>query len=292
MSTHLMRKSFDLEIKGDAGNPFQDNSGSFTAYVARFSNLDRAREIIQPGAFKNLSLFSQEGWVGVNHDMASLPVAYIKSATQDANGLLVTAEWHSTLEAQACRSVVLERLRAGKSVKCSIGYRVLDSFKDSLNGQPITRLTALEIFEASIVNLPANPAADVVSAKSTEGRMDDKILTVNALKAWLEAETKAGRVLSRANAGKLREWHGKLTSACNELKEMLDTYDPQHDEPDGDEGKTGMGNPPPQVAKAPVSAGDGCTSPGAQAQAGKPKSLDLLRAASLRARLSLLQPST
>lgn len=270
----MPHKSFDLDIKA------QDDSGGFTAYVARFGNVDRTKEVIQPGAFKNLDGFSVDGWVGLNHDMARLPIALIDTAKQDATGLLISARWHSTPEAQACRAVVNERMRAGKSVKCSIGYKVLDSFKDSVNGQPITRLTALEIFEASIVNLPANPAADVVSAKSTEGHMDDKILTVNALKAWLEAETKAGRVLSRANVGKLREWHGKLTSACNEIKEMLDTYDPQHNEPDGDEG-----NPAPQVAKAPVSAGDGSTSPGAQAQAGKPKSLDLLRAASLRARI-------
>lgn len=288
----LAHKSFDLDFKA------QDDAGTFTAYVARFGNVDRVKEVIDPGAFKNLSGFATDGWVGLNHDMQRLPVALIESAKQDQAGLLVTARWHSTPEAQACRAVVRERMAAGKSVKCSIGYRVLDSCKDYRDGQAVTRLTALEIFEASIVNLPANPAADVVSAKSQEARVDGKILTLDALKAWLDAETKAGRVLSRANAGKLREWHTGLSSMCDQLKEMLDAYDPQeppHGEPDGDEGD-GKGTasipPPSGKAPAPTSAGDGATSPAAQHSGGRPKSLDHLRAASLRARLSLLSPST
>jgi uncharacterized protein len=263
------RKSFDLDLKA------QDDSGAFTAYVARFGNVDRTKEVIEPGAFKNVAEFAVDGWVGLNHDMAALPVALIDSAKQDASGLLISARWHGTPEAQACRTVVTERLRAGKSVKCSIGYRVLDSFKDFADGQSITRLTALEIFEASIVNLPANPAADVVSAKSRGDDMSEKVLTLESLKAWLEQQTKSGRVLSRANAGKLREWHSGLSGMCSQLKEMLDTYDPQ-DEPDADD-------------KSPISAGDGATSPAAQLAAGK--SLTQLRAASLRARLSLLHTS-
>jgi HK97 family phage prohead protease len=258
----IRHKSFDLDLKAD-------DAGGFVAYVARFGNVDRTKEVIEPGAFKNLESFAVDGWVGVNHDMAALPVAIVESAAQDAIGLKVAGRWHSTPAAQACRAVVTERLRAGKSVKCSIGYKVLDSFKDAIDGRPITRLTGLELFEASIVNLPANPAADVIAAKSH----DPKLLTLDTLRSWLDAEAKTGRVLSRANHGKLREWHGSLESMCRQIKEMVDAYDPDDDD------KAEPSNPPPQ--KSPD--GDGCGS-----VAGK--SADKLRAALLRARMSLANP--
>jgi HK97 family phage prohead protease len=262
----IQHKSFDLSIK--AG----DDPGGFVAYVAAFGNIDRAAEIIEPGAFKNLPSFAVDGWVGVNHDMGDLPVAIVETATQDARGLKLAARWHSTPKAQACRAVVNERLAAGKSVKCSIGYKVLDSFKDSVDGRPVTRLTALDLFEASIVNLPANPAASVIAAKSHA----EKVLTLESLQAWLDAETKAGRVLSRANHSKLREWHGSLAAMCDQIKEMVDTYDPDMDD---DDDKTESSNPPPQ--KSPD--GDGCGS-----VAGK--AANQLRAALLRAQLSLANP--
>ena len=256
----ISRKTFDLEVKAGNGSSLAEDTGVFRAYVARFGNVDRVNEVISPGAFKTVESFISNGWIGVNHNMASLPIAYIESAVQDSHGLLVSAKWHSTPEAQACRAVVTERLKAGKSVKCSIGYKVLDSFKDIQDGRSVTRLTSLDLFEASIVNLPANPAADVLSAKSEGG----KVLTLDDLKTWLDAETKAGRVLSRSNHGRLKEWHGSLSSMCEQIKEMVDTHDP--DRPDEADDETKAANPAVETGKL----------------------IDKLRAASLRARLSLL----
>lgn len=253
----IQHKSFDLDFKAD-------DMGGFTAYVARFGNLDRVNEVIEPGAFKNVDAFASEGWVGVNHDMKSLPVAMIENVAQDSNGLLVTAKWHSTPEAQACRAVVNERLSAGKAVKCSIGYRVLDSVKGTLEGKSITRLKALEIFEASVVLLPANPAASVLSAKSA-----DNVLTIDALRSWLDAETKAGRVLSRSNHAKLREWQGTLEAMTAQLKAMCDEHDPDAEMEMG-EGEDDSGEIPAVLAG---------------------KSANELRAALLRAQLSLLRSS-
>lgn len=253
----IQHKSFDLDFKAT------DDAGGFTAYVARFGNVDRTNETIEPGAFKNLDDFLGSGWIGVNHDMKSLPVAYVEHATQDGHGLLVSAKWHGTADAQACRTIVNERLAAGKSVKCSIGYRVLDSVKGTLDGKSVTRLKSLDLFEASIVNLPANPGASVLAAKSH----DPGVLTLDDLKAWIDAQAKAGRVLSRSNHSRLKEWQQNLSSMCDQIKEMVDAHDPDAGMDADDDGG---------ALPAIYTAG---------------KSADELRAALLRARLALLQPS-
>ena len=251
----IQHKSFDLDLKDDGGD-------GFMAYFAAFGNVDRVGEIIEPGAFKNLGAFSADGWVGTNHDMEMFAGAgYPTEVGQDARGLWVRGKWHSTPDAQVVRTKVKERLDAGKSVKCSIGYKVLDSFKDVAGGRSVTRLTALDLFEVSFVNIPANPAASVLAAKSH----DPSVLTLDSLKALIETETKAGRVLSRANCDRLKGWHGTLSKMCGDLKDMIDAHDP-----DGDPGSEPDGDPDDMAAM---------------------KSLEKLRAASLRARLTLLQPS-
>jgi HK97 family phage prohead protease len=212
----IEHKSFDVEFKS-----FGD-SGEVELYAAVFNNVDRVDDVILPGAFKNLDEFARDGWLGVNHDMSGMGHATIESATQDDRGLLLTAKFHSTAEAQALRTVVKERKDRGKSVKASIGYAVTDHAFEKREGRKVRLLKGLDIFEASIVNLPANPLAGVASVKSC----GPDVLTLDALKALIDAETKAGRVLSRANHSRLKEWHGTLSAMADQVKEMVDAHDP------------------------------------------------------------------
>jgi HK97 family phage prohead protease len=137
---------------------------TFVFYAATWDGPDRAGEIIRRGAFANLDAFIKTGWIAASHDNAAAPIAAPVTATQDARGLLIEARWHQTPMARDWRTVVKERLAAGKSVSASIGYRVHDYEMTSIRGQPVRVLTNIELFEASIVNLPANPMAGVVSA--------------------------------------------------------------------------------------------------------------------------------
>jgi HK97 family phage prohead protease len=156
----IERKNLLLEVKADPGD-----AGSVDLYASVFSNVDRAGEIVAPGAFKNLDAFVDEGWLAVSHEWGDLPVASIRTASQDQTGLRIVADWHSTDAAQACRTVVKERLDRGRSVKCSIGYRVLE---DEIDRKGVRHLKQIELFEASIVNLPANAKAGVVAVKQLE----------------------------------------------------------------------------------------------------------------------------
>jgi HK97 family phage prohead protease len=144
----------------------EEASGSFSGYASVFSIVDRAGEIVAPGAFtKSLEAFQSDGWIAVAHDWDALPVASIKDCRQDAKGLWVEAEFHSTPAAQATRTYVRERLQRGKSVGLSIGYFV----HDSLSTKEGLLLKEIEVSEASIVTMPANPAAGAVRAKAVVG---------------------------------------------------------------------------------------------------------------------------
>lgn len=208
----IEHKSFDVEWKGLA-----DESGSVELYAAAFGNVDRANERIEPGAFKNLDEFVGSGWLAVNHDWNRLPIATVDHATQDGKGLKITAHFHSTPDAQAVRTTIKERLDRGKSVKASIGYKVLDDEDITLDGKSVRSLKAIDLYEASIVNVPCNPAAGVIGAKS--------MMTLDEFHG-LVAEYKAGRVLSAANRATLARLHSQHAAALADLQSLLDATDP------------------------------------------------------------------
>mgnify|MGYP000591310158 CR=1 FL=1 len=65
-------------------------------------------------------------------------------------------------------------------------------------------------------------------------------------KAWLDVEAKAGRVLSRSNHARLREWQGTLEAMTSQLKAMCDEHDPDKGEEevgedDDEQGYEGVG---------------------------------------------------
>lgn len=241
----LERKSFECEVKADG------DDGSFELYALVFNNEDRQGDIIAPGAVKNLDELVRDGWGALNHRAMDLPVAYAESATQDTKGLLIRGKFHTHPEAQACRTVVRERKAAGKRVLCSIGYAIEDAAQELRNGEPVRILKAIRVYEFSFVNLPANPLADVVSAKSSTAPPEPNVSTnpnpaagdadgagiLAGLKRLLGLETKAGAAISRANRDKLRgvadamdEHHKCGLEKCAELHKCVKAMKAHHEE--------------------------------------------------------------
>jgi uncharacterized protein len=197
----LSRKAFDVKIE-----PGTD-PGTIVLYAATWGGPDRQGEAIDPGAFVNLETFVKDGWIALSHDFAELPIATVESATQDAKGLLLVCRWHSTDDAQECRTVVKERMERGKAVKCSIGFRVIEAATETRDGEVIRILKRVELFEASLVNLPANPRAEVVGVKHWADGLEAAVLAL-----------KEGRVLSSKNRQRLE----RLASQCREAAADLD----------------------------------------------------------------------
>ncbi len=227
----MEHKEFSVELKS-----IDESTGSFELYCAVFGNVDFQNDVILPGAFKNLQDFVVTGWLAFMHDVRALPLALIDTATQDSHGLKITGRFHSTFSAQECRKVMQERLAAGKKVRCSFGYRVIDAAMELRNGEAVRLLKALEIYEASIVNMAANELAGVTRVKST-----DNLIGLKAVEGFIE-ELKAGRVFSSANHSKLKEWadgliaHGKSAHAMGKsLKQFLAQHGPVDDDEEEDE---------------------------------------------------------
>lgn len=210
----LCYKSLPFEVK--AMGP--DGPGSFELYAAVFGNVDHHRDLIVPGAFKNLDAFVRDGWGAVNHCNwgGDLGIATIDEAAQDAVGLRVKGTFHSTPDAQAVRAKVRERMERGKSVKCSFGYSILDSADELRDGMTVTMLKGLEIYEFSFVTLAANPLAGVTDVKGGVPRLSDVTRAVMAVKA--------GRKVSAANLAKLKAVCDALHSSAGSLKTFLDEH--------------------------------------------------------------------
>jgi HK97 family phage prohead protease len=156
----LKTKAIDCQFKANGSDTFQ-------MYGCIWSNVDRQNDVIEPGAVDNVDEFLSEGWIALSHDQAKLAIGYPIDAIQDSTGFLVTAKWHSTPAAWDARTVVRERLAAGKDVKASIGYVSRpdgESFERGRDGQVVRRLSKISVYECSIVNLAANPAAHVLES--------------------------------------------------------------------------------------------------------------------------------
>lgn len=136
-------------------------AGGFSGYVSTWT-LDSVGDQCVKGCFApHLRKFVESGFVALGHDWNSPPIGVINDAKEDDYGLWIDVGFHSTPQAQAVRQVMNERLQRNKSVSLSMGYQVL---KDEYKGT-IRLLKDVEIFEASVVNWPANQAAHVIDAK-------------------------------------------------------------------------------------------------------------------------------
>ena len=182
----------------------------------------------------------------------ALAVAFPVSAEQDAHGLKITGKFHSTPEAQAVRTVSRERLAAGKAVKCSIGYVTRDESFEKTDGRMVRRIKKLSIYEASFVNLPANPAAEATSVKGAP--------PVPEAKQTPPAETKRSVAISAANREKMarfseemdghheemakcmksmKDCHKAMCKCLDQHKEFLKSFEPAEDDDDDDGGENG-----------------------------------------------------
>lgn len=150
-----VRPLADLKVL-DAG------PGGFTGYASRWEELDSEGDVVAKGAYADtLEPFVERGFIALGHDWTR-PVATIKAAREDAWGLWLEAEFHSDPQSQAARTLVAERKARGKFMGLSIGYLPLD-FERTEKGR---RLTRIELFETSLVTVPALASAGVLAAKA------------------------------------------------------------------------------------------------------------------------------
>ncbi|HEY3413295.1 MAG TPA: HK97 family phage prohead protease [Armatimonadota bacterium] len=156
----LEYKEFEIELKA-----LNADNGGFSGYASTFGNVDRVGDIMLTGAFAaTLAAFLTDGSICWNHEQED-QIGYILEAHEDEVGLWIETAYHSTDEAQEKRTIVNERLAAGKTVKLSVGYVVEDC---TYNADGNRLLKQVALYEVSIVTIPANNEAGIVDAKSLE----------------------------------------------------------------------------------------------------------------------------
>lgn len=222
---HKMQAAVDLKFIDSPESP----NGEFTTYASTFANWDMVGERPVKGAFTpHLADFLKDGFIALGHSWDNLPIAYPLEAYEDEHGLFLRAAFHSTPEAQKARTVLQERLASGKSAKTSIGYSVL---KDEQTDEG-RLLKEIKLHEVSIVNVPANPLANILASKAAvsalplEMHSDTVVSAVEELRGRFAANhaarLKEGRVLSDKNRKRIMALIAELESLIAESEPRVE----------------------------------------------------------------------
>ncbi len=143
----------EFEVKAD------DEDGVFYGYASTFGNLDNVDDIVEEGAFSK-SLKKREPKVLWQHDRTK-PIGKLMEAREDAKGLFVKVKLATNT---SLGKDAYELLKAGIITSMSIGYRVEKYEMDEAKG--CRRIKECELFEFSLVTIPANDEALVMGVKN------------------------------------------------------------------------------------------------------------------------------
>ncbi len=149
--------TYAFEIKSLA------TDGTFAGYASVFDVVDSQQDVVMAGAFRNsLKARKQPVQLLWQHQWES-PIGVIESLFEDARGLYIKGKLLMEV-AQAREAHAL--LKAGIIRGLSIGYSVKRAQRDPQTG--VRQLQEVELWEVSIVTLPANEAAQVTVVKSAD----------------------------------------------------------------------------------------------------------------------------
>ena len=164
----MLTKQFDLQVK-EAGE--QDGEHYIIAYASTFhKDPDSYGDIVAPGAFTNtLEKWRNSGnpiplLFGHNMEDPMYNIGYITEAEEDEIGLKVHGIFDTTTERGAYTAKLA---REGRLTKLSFAYDVMDAAEVTLeDGTKANELRELELYEVSLVTVPANMHAEVIEAKA------------------------------------------------------------------------------------------------------------------------------
>lgn len=190
----------------DAGD---GDPGGFEGYASVWGNVDRDGDVACKGMFSGcIDRLRAEGIVTVNHDLNGLPVATIERLEEDEKGLFCSANFHTTADAQAARTVVKERMERGKSVGLSFTYVTTHADRGTKDGKNVRFLREVDTYEIGIAFIPCNPDAGATDAKGVSGSASlplapkdhewDSGEAVKRVREWADATEKPNAKYRRA----------------------------------------------------------------------------------------------
>jgi len=179
-----MQDQFDKSVTASAK---ANDAGGFRGYASRFLNIDRQGDIILPGAFNKAvqEFMADGGLVLADHtNKTSAVIGTMLDAQEDRTGLIVDVAFSATKAGQEIRQLLREKAVKKMSISflakrperysekqvlelwAKYNYRPSHAqFKLAKGGANVISEVA-EILEVSVVAIPANPEAEIVSVKS------------------------------------------------------------------------------------------------------------------------------
>ena len=204
------------QFKACIKSELKEDGGIVKGYASTFDrDPDAYGDVVKRGAFAK----SLERWKALNAEGKFIPLLWghdtedpksnigrVVDAVEDERGLLITAEFDADNEkAQYVRKLVQE----GRVYQFSFAFEIRDQGTVELeDGRKANELRDLELFEVSLVQIPANQHATVEEVKSIDAA---------ELMEQAAAEIKSGRRNSAKDADELR----KIASAAAEIQEVV-----------------------------------------------------------------------
>ena len=204
------------QLKACIKSELKEDGGIVKGYASTFDrDPDAYGDVVKPGAFAK----SLERWKSLNAEGKFIPLLWghdtedpksnigrVVDAVEDERGLLITAEFDADNEkAQYVRKLVQE----GRVYQFSFAFEIREQGTIELeDGRKANELRDLELFEVSLVQIPANQHATVEEVKSIDAA---------ELMEQAAAEIKSGRRNSAKDADELR----KIASAAAEIQEVV-----------------------------------------------------------------------
>lgn len=201
-----MAKRDPIYTKAFKADFFDYETGIVEGYASTFGNIDKANDVVQPGAFKTAVLQGPERvrflW---EHDRKEI-IGGILEMREDAKGLWIKARFGSSQRAQETRA----NMRDGFVDSFSIGYRVIQEKKGRIGQKSVNFLQEIQLLEVSCVAWPCNVEARMTGIK---GELDERFAELNLEQQslihkfidFLESETKSEIIIIEATPDQVSE---------------------------------------------------------------------------------------
>lgn len=170
-------------LKSYKGKDFTTGeNGTISGYFATFDHDhgDSYGDVIKKGAFAGTIKRRKETGhpfpMCFNHDFSTI-IGRVTEIGEDNKGAYFTAEFFPTDKAQEVRNIV----KSGVLWQFSFAYDTLDAGTVTAgDGSKVNELRELELYEISIVLVPANPRATITDIKGGAGAKKDELLRMIA----------------------------------------------------------------------------------------------------------------
>lgn len=139
----------------------EDGLMQITFYASVFGNVDSYGDVVIKGAFaKTIREDMSRMLLCAQHDMYAV-IGKIDSLEEDEKGLKVVA----TLANEGRGREMGALLKMGALKEFSIGYKTINSEKTVIDGEEVTLLKEVMLYEISVVSRAANDLAVLVSTQ-------------------------------------------------------------------------------------------------------------------------------